>query len=160
VNGFRRLVALLAVPLNVLAVLWVVAGSALWPPVDPSAANLLRFVVGPVLVMGLRAATILMIAARRKHGGITTAQVWFQTALWSALFTFGLTFPALEEGNGGTSILLRIIGEGSLTSALSGLLWTISTFVAWGVAVTLLALLIIGIDSKRQHVSRLEAQVI
>jgi hypothetical protein len=73
-NGFRRRVALLAVPLNVLAVLWVVVGSSLWPPIDSSAANLLRFVVGPVLVVGLMAATILMFRQRRQHSGITTPQ--------------------------------------------------------------------------------------
>jgi hypothetical protein len=153
VNAFRRLIALLAVPLNVLAVLWVVAGSALWPPVDSSAANLLRFVVGPVLVAGLGAATILMFLQRRRHVGITTPQAWLQTVLWTALFVFGLTFPALADSHGGASTLLRLTGEGALTSALSGLLWTISTFLAWGAGVALLALLIIGIDPKRQHVS-------
>ena len=93
VNTFRRLVPLLAIPLNVLAVLWVIAGSSLWPPVDPIAANFLRFVVSPVLVVGLTAATILMIVQRRRHIGITTAQAWLQIVLWTALFLAGLTFP-------------------------------------------------------------------
>ena len=91
----------------------------LWPPVDSSAANLLRFVVGPVLVAGLTAATILMLRQRRQHIDITTAQAWLQTVLWTALFMFGLTFPALEESHGGPSVLLRVIGEDPLHSALS-----------------------------------------
>lgn len=74
--------------------------------------------------------------------------------LWIALFVFGLTFPALDESHGRASILLQIIGQNALHSALSGLLWTISTFVAWGVGVMLLALLIVGIDSKRQPMIR------
>jgi hypothetical protein len=153
VNGFGKLMLLWAIPLNVLAVLWVVTGSSLYPPVDSSAANFLRFVVGPILVVGLTAATILMFVQRRKRGGITAAQAWLQTALWIALFIFGLTFPALEERNGGASVLLRVIGQAPLTSALSGLMWTASTFVAWGTGIALLTLLAVSTFSKRQSIS-------
>jgi hypothetical protein len=105
-----------------------------------------------VLIVGLTAATFLLFVQRSRHGGVTTGQAWLHTAMWLALLLFGLTFPGLEEGNGGASILLRLIGQGPLTSALSGLLWTGSTFVAWGAGIALLALLIVGIDSKRQRV--------
>jgi hypothetical protein len=87
----------------------------------------MNIVVGPVLVVGLSATTILMFGPRR----ITTAQAWLQTMLWTALFVLGLTFPALEDNHGGASILLRVIDQDPLTSALSGLLWTLSVFVAW-----------------------------
>ena len=149
-NGFGRLVALLAAPLNILAVLWVVAGSALWPPVDPGAVSFMRIVVGPVLVVGLVAATVLIVLQRRRHHALTTVQASLQIVLWAALFTLGLTVPTLS---GGTSILLRLTGRSPMTSALSGLLWAGSTIVAWGVGVALLAVLIIGLAAKRQHVS-------
>lgn len=129
-NAFRRVVFVLAIPLNVLAAVWILAGSNLWPPVDSTAPNLMNFVVGPVLVVGLSATTILMFGPR-EHIRITTAQAWLQTMLWTALFVLGLTFPALEDNHGGASILLRVIDQDPLTSALSGLLWTLSVFVAW-----------------------------
>lgn len=89
-----------------------------------------------------------MLVQRRRHSRITTAQATLQSALWIALFLVGLTFPALADDSGGTSILLRLIGQSSLTSALSGLLWTLSVFAAWGIGIALLVLLIIGIDSS------------
>jgi hypothetical protein len=45
-----------------------------------------------------------------------------------------------------------IIGQTPLTSALSGLLWTVSTLVAWTAGIGLLAPLI-GIDRQQQRIS-------
>jgi hypothetical protein len=143
---------LLGIPLNVAAVLWVIAAGSLWPSVDASATNLLKSVVAPILIVGLTAVTILVLVQRSQQGGITTAQACLHTVLWVALLLFGLAFRGLEQGNGGAPILLRLIGQGPLTCALSGLLWTLSTFVAWGAGIALLALLILGIDSKPQCV--------
>jgi hypothetical protein len=116
--------------------------------------SLLKILIGPALVVAVTMSTMLMFVQRRQHGGITTAQGGLQVVLWIVLFVFGLTFPARAEKSGGASILVRLIGQGPLTSALSGLLWTASAFVAWGVGIALLALLIIGLDSKRHGFRR------
>jgi hypothetical protein len=97
---FRRLVPTLAIPLNVLAAVWVIAGSSLCPPVVPGAVTFLRFVLSPILTGGPGAATILMFVQRRHRGGVTAALAWLQIVLWTALTIFDSTGLALRDEQG------------------------------------------------------------
>ncbi|MDF3338581.1 hypothetical protein P3H80_14180 [Mycolicibacterium septicum] len=131
----RLYIPALAMPLNMLLLLWMVIGRGLF-------AQLGWMVVFGVLASPVLALCLVMTSRMmRKPPGreLTSGQAWAQIVLWSAMFVFGLA--CVDGGDSGTfpSILMRLVGEGPAMETVSNLLWAASVLTgvaAWFVLLT------------------------
>lgn len=126
----RQDIPALAMPLNILLLLWMIGGRALFIP--SGLLVLLCVFVSPLLVICLVVTTRLM---RRPPGRVlTSGQAWAQIVLWVSMFGFG--FTCLDGGGDGISrsVLTKIAGGGPVVTTVSDLTCTASVVVgvvAW-----------------------------
>ena len=97
-------------PVNIILLLWMVAGWGFFVPVGLGA--LFNILASPLLLICLVITGRMM---RRPPGRVlTVGQVWAQLLLWLAMFGYGLTCSG-RAGDGSTrSVLMKLVGAGAV----------------------------------------------
>ncbi|WP_166906058.1 hypothetical protein [Mycobacterium sp. DL440] len=135
-SELRPYIPALAMPLNLILLVWMVIGRGLF--VQLGWMVVFGVLAAPWLALCLVATSRMM---RKLPGGeLTSGQAWAQVILWSAMFVFGLACVDGGDSPGAfPSILMKVIGDGPRMETFSNLLWAGSVIVgvaAWFVLLT------------------------
>lgn len=84
--GFRRAVLALAIPLNLMLIVWMTVGRGFFGIITAWAFYLMVVAVGPVLLVLLTLSTVLMFCQPRRPVRPTAAQAWLQVVGWLCMF--------------------------------------------------------------------------
>ena len=106
----RKGIPALAMPVNIILLLWMVAGWGFFVPVG--LGSLFNILASPLLLICLVITGRMM---RRPPGRVlTVGQVWAQLLLWLAMFGYGLTCSG-RAGDGSTrSVLMKLVGAAAV----------------------------------------------
>lgn len=114
-QGLRRAVFVLMIPLHLILVVWVVFARALFGlTVGWGAVGLV--LISPFVLIALGATTVLAIVRRLppEQGGVSTPTAWAHVALWVSLFVAGLGMADVtdvEDAQADISIVDKMLGH-------------------------------------------------
>jgi hypothetical protein len=157
VIGLRNFTFYATIPVNLLLILWVWMGRALF---GAGGWWFLIFMVSvvPVLLLALTATSVLAMVQRRPRetGRLTSAQFWTLSTVWASMLGFGFFIVDFGDSpDSAASAFTQLVGTGSLatSNSLSGIFFVLA-IVSY---IALLVLLIIGVSGRAERRSR-EAQ--
>ncbi|WP_458316967.1 hypothetical protein [Mycolicibacterium brisbanense] len=133
-SELRQDIPALAMPLNVLLVLWMIVGRGLFVPMGWMV--FFGVLASPILLFLLWLTTRLMRERGRRE--LTSGQAWAQMVLWAAMLVFGLA--CVDAGDSPIpfpSVLMKMFGEGPGMKTVSDVLSAVSVFVGIGAWIVL-----------------------
>ena len=130
----RQSVLVLAIPLNLSMVAWMIFGPGLFTTLAWTAQ--VTLLASPIFLTCLTITTVMMFRQRRRPVRLTSGQAWAQIAGWAAMFTYGAALGDTDAMGSYESPLMKLFGGGKTLKQFSALLWWISVFgdvIAWTV---------------------------
>jgi hypothetical protein len=147
VIGFRRTVLALAIPLNLILIVWMAIGRGVFGIMTGWSFYIMVVAGGPVLLVLLTLSTILMFCQRRRPR-LSTAQAWLQVVCWLCMFVGGIAIVDFDDAGNVGGILLSLFGDNSKMETISGILLLIGGFVGAAAWLTLFLLLLFGLNGR------------
>jgi hypothetical protein len=148
VIGFRRAVLALAVPFNLILIVWMAIGRGFFGIITAWASYFMVLMAGPALLVLLTLSTILMFCQPRRPVRLTTPQAWLQVVCWLCMFVAGIAIVDFDDVGDGGGILLSLFGDNPTMETISWILLLIAGFVGATAWLALLVLLFIGLNNK------------
>jgi hypothetical protein len=135
------------IPMNIAMVLWVWIGRGMFGATLGWIAVFSLFTAVPLLVLTLSLSTAFAFVHHRRRRALTAWQIVTQLALWLLLAALGAVIVDVDDVSREESILINLVGWSPDLLHLSGRLTTVLALAAAACWVTLMALLVRGIDA-------------
>jgi hypothetical protein len=138
----------LAIPLNLMLIVWMAIGRSLFGIMTAWMAYLMVLWAAPALLVLLTLSTILMFCQRRRPTRLSSAQAWLQVVCWLCMFVAGVAVVDGDDTGNVGGILLSLFGNNSTMENISGIAMLVAGFVGAAAWLALMVLLLVGLTKR------------